>query len=239
MESDSIKTGINAKFKYRQNSPVKIITWGIFWLIYLVFVYMVLNLSQYLIGLAFPFLILIITGIFEIREYYNKIVYFMLITSILTVTLILSVIQTSPQNMSETPLLIPYYVIVGLLVLYFIWYAYKSPQRWNNYQNTMKPYDEVLTANPNDTAALNNKGVELAIWGKYNKAMDYFNKVLEIDSKDPVASHNKKFVDKKLMYHTVADYLEKTPILEIKSKEGKLILEVKEKKYKESLFKFK
>lgn len=44
-----------------------------------------------------------------------------------------------------------------------------------------------LAQDSDDIKALNNKGVELALQKKYEGAMDYFDKVLEIDAEDVAA----------------------------------------------------
>ena len=82
--------------------------------------------------------------------------------------------------------------------------------------------------NPNDLTSLNNKAVELSLQNRYNDAMKYFDKIIEIDPENVTVLHNKKMLEKKAKRRTVADYLGDYPQLEITEKEGKLILEIKE-----------
>jgi len=51
---------------------------------------------------------------------------------------------------------------------------------------------KALTIDPNNTAALNNKGLALAKLGEYDKSIAYFDKALTIDPTDAYSLNNKK-----------------------------------------------
>ena len=52
-------------------------------------------------------------------------------------------------------------------------------------------FDKALAINPNNTAALNNKGLALAKLGNTNESIVFFDKALEINPNDVYALNNK------------------------------------------------
>jgi tetratricopeptide (TPR) repeat protein len=60
-----------------------------------------------------------------------------------------------------------------------------------NYTGVIEYYDKALAINPNDTNALNGKGLTLDQLGKYKEAIAYFNKALAINPNDTNALYNK------------------------------------------------
>lgn len=182
-----------------------------------------MNSTSYFIPLTFVFLTTIITGIFEIRDYYNKNLYLTVAGLILVAMWIISFVLTLSPDVDRQI----YYIEIGLVTLAIITVLIASLVRWKKNEEAIGPYDKALSTNPNDVTALNNKGVELANQRKYEKAMQCFDRVLELDPEDPAVLHNKNFVEKYGTYRTVANYLEQGPKLKITSKDGKLILGVK------------
>lgn len=176
---------------------------------------------SYYVPLIFFFLIFIIMGIFEFREY-NKIVY-ILSTVLLVVMWIVSFIQSLSSDVNE----IVYYIETGLITLAIIILFIDSLKRLRKKEKALECYDKALAINPNDVIALNNKGVELASQRRYMESIECFDKVLEINPEDATALHNKSFIDRYGKHRMVSDYLEKGPELEINEEDGKLILMTK------------
>lgn len=178
-----------------------------------------------LLGLA---LVLITTGIFEKRSYYNKNYYVALITMILLVTLVLSYIQISASNIEKSIA----YIFFALFLLAIIWLVYNFIHKMERYIESLESYNQALERNPHDIVALNNMGTILAEHKEYHEALTYFDKALKIDSKDVAALHNKGFVFNKLnKYKEAAKYYNKASELdssfEIAKKSGEIILEKK------------
>jgi len=181
--------------------------------------------SFYQLPIIIFILAVVIIGLFELREYYNKNLYLAIVTVFLVVMWIVSYIQA--LSLSVDTLL---YIETGLLTLALIGVLIDSLRRWERFENALKPYDEALSINPNDTTALNNKGVELTGQKRYGKAIECFNKTIEIEPQDAAAWHNKGVVLKKQKkrekakkYYNKA--LELDPKFELAKKSGKIILE--------------
>jgi tetratricopeptide (TPR) repeat protein len=60
-----------------------------------------------------------------------------------------------------------------------------------NFEESMPFFDQVLKIQPNNTNALNDKGVALGGQGEYDQAISYFDRVLKIDPKNVHALNNK------------------------------------------------
>ena len=219
-----------------------------FWVIYGA-IFLILNISYYLdntptssyyLPLIFVFLMLVITGLFEFREYYNKFLYQVVLILVLSIMWIVIYIQPISHGVDT----MVYYVETGLLTIMLIWMFIYLPKEWEKKEKALKPYNEVLTTNPNDIIALNNKGFELTRQRKYKKAMKCFDRILEINSEDSAALHNKGvLLDKKGKIDKGRTYFDKSleldPRLEKAKEEGKLILESKKRKYRKSMLKTK
>lgn len=181
--------------------------------------------SLYYIPFLLTFLMTIIGGLFDLKEEYsNNNFYFVIVAVFLAVMWILGFIQPLTQNINK----IAYYIETGFITLMFI-VAIRSILKGRNItEKLLEPYNKILAVNPDDTTALNNKGVKLFEFFRYNGAMQCFDKILKIDPNDNTAMHNKDFVEE-MMDHTVADYFKKVPKFKIIEKNEKLILEAKEK----------
>lgn len=180
---------------------------------------------SYYFPLTFLFFMIMITGIFELKAYYNKNLYLTIITVILGLMWLLSFIQ--PLSSVNSTVYYLEVIIVTILVLVII----KTDlfKRWDKYQKTLEHYDKVLVKNPMDITALNNKGVELFSRRKYEKAIDFFDKVLDIEPEDAAALHNKGILlDKKMKHHQGREYMDKAlkfdPGLKNAKESGKMIL---------------
>lgn len=168
------------------------------------------------------FLMIIIIGVFELKEYYNKNLYLTVVTVILVVMWSVSYIQALSPGVNEL-----IYLETGLLTVLTIVVVSILVKRGEAFGKLMESYDEILARNPNDITALNNKGVGLVGQMRYEKAMKCFDKALEIDPEDTTVIYNKNFMNKHIPYRTVADKLEKRKF-KINENAGKLILEPKE-----------
>ena len=62
------------------------------------------------------------------------------------------------------------------------------------YDEAINVFDKVLAIEPNNTGALNNKGLVLGSLGRYDEAIVYFDKVLAIDPNNTNALDAKEFV---------------------------------------------
>lgn len=174
-------------------------------------------------------LVLIITGIFELKEYYNKTLYLTIIAIIaVTMGIVSFQLVFLYPNMDKTveSIFIVYFILLCIGVGIF------KLKEWDKFQKALKFYDKLLEIDPNDTTALNNKGVELTSQRRYEKALKCFDKVLELDHEDTAALHNKSIMEKYGENRTVSDKLESGPKLEIIENAGKLFLEFKRKKRK-------
>ncbi len=58
--------------------------------------------------------------------------------------------------------------------------------------NPLRYFDKALEIDPDNTAALNNKGLALAKLGRDDESIAYFDKALEIDPNDAYSLNNKK-----------------------------------------------
>ena len=86
---------------------------------------------------TFPFiifsLIVIIAGVFEIREYYNKILYFTVTTVLLVIMWIISYILLTTQSGDQIITTFNYMFLVGI-TLVIVLFAFKLvPIEWKNY----------------------------------------------------------------------------------------------------------
>ena len=59
------------------------------------------------------------------------------------------------------------------------------------YEKAIECYDKALKINPNDTEALNNKGVALYRLGRHEEAIECYDRALEINPNDAEAWYNK------------------------------------------------
>jgi len=82
--------------------------------------------SYYYIPLIFSFLILFISGIFEIREYYNKHLYQIVITTILVIMWLIIYIQSLSSGVDKTI----YYIETGLFTILIIALIIYAPKTW-------------------------------------------------------------------------------------------------------------
>lgn len=64
--------------------------------------------------------------------------------------------------------------------------------KMGEYNESIAYFDKALTIDPNNIAALNNKGLALAKLGEYDKSIAYFDKALTIDPTDAYSLNNKK-----------------------------------------------
>jgi len=166
---------------------------------------------------------ILLIGILEKIELYNKFIYFTTTAVIIILILILIYNQASDTS---TNIKIFSYVIGAILTLFTILRTYTITKEWKY----LTEYNEALKLNHEDTTALNNKGTVLAGQKLYNDALECFEKVLEIDPEDAAAHHNKGVILSKLGNHREAvEYYDKAleidPKLEKAKKEGKIILE--------------
>jgi tetratricopeptide (TPR) repeat protein len=56
------------------------------------------------------------------------------------------------------------------------------------FEDALGFFEQALLNNPNDPDLLNNKGVTLRSLGRYDEAIECFNKSLEIDPRDKYSS---------------------------------------------------
>ena len=56
------------------------------------------------------------------------------------------------------------------------------------YQNAINSFDKAISLNQNDPDLWNMKGIALRSLGRYNEAIECFNKSLEIDPRDKNSS---------------------------------------------------
>lgn len=195
---------------------------GIFW----ISVTLPFNLKEpslYYIPILLALLMVIIGGLLDLKEEYsNNNLYLVIVAVFLAVIWILGFIQPLSQDINQ----IAYYIETGFITLMFVLAIRSILKGRNMTKKLLEPYDKILAVHPNDTTALNNKGVKLFEFFKYNEAMQCFDKILKINPHDTTALHNNAFVEKS-RDHTVADYFKKIPKSEIVEKDGKLILEDK------------
>ena len=170
----------------------------------------------------------IITYIFEIKHYQNKLLYFSIISIIIALVLIITNYQISTQTYSDN--IMSYYIatgifvsLVGLMIILLI-------REMKIYQKMVVKYDNALKINPEDITALNNRGTALISLKKYREAMKCFEKAMEIDPRDAAVWHNKGVTLEKLRKNQEAlkyydKALELDPNFKISKKSGKIILE--------------
>jgi hypothetical protein len=60
------------------------------------------------------------------------------------------------------------------------------------YDESIAYFDKALAVDPDNTAALNNKGLALAKLGEYDESIAYFDKALAVDPNDAYSLNNKK-----------------------------------------------
>ncbi|MBI5459619.1 tetratricopeptide repeat protein [Methanobacterium sp.] len=178
--------------------------------------------SLYSIPFLLTFLMVIIGGLFDLREEYSNNNFYLIVIMFLVVIWILGFIQPLSQDINQ----IAYYIETGLITLMFIAAIRSMLKGRNKIEKLLEPYEKILAVNPNDTTALNNKGVKLFEFFRYNESMQCFDKILKINQNDATALHNKDFVEE-MRDHTLVDYFKKIPKYKVIEKENKLILEAK------------
>jgi len=180
--------------------------------------------SLYYIPFLLTFIVCIIGGLFDLREKYSNNNFFLVIVAVFLVVIwILGFIQPLFQDINKTV----YYAETGFITLMFILAVRSMLKGRNKKEKLLEPYDKILALHPNDTTALNNKGVKLFEFFRYNEAMQCFDKILKIKPNDATALHNMDFVEE-MKDHTIIDYFKKIPKYKVIEKEDKLILETKE-----------
>lgn len=180
--------------------------------------------SLYSIPVLLTFLMIIIGGLLDIRgEYSNNNLYLLIVAVFLMLIWILGFIQPLSQDINKTV----YYAETGFITLVFIAAVRSMLKGRNKKEKLLEPYDKILAVNPNDTTALNNKGVKLFEFFRYNEAMQCFDKILKINPNDTTALHNMDLLEE-MKDHTITDYFKKIPKYKIIEKEDKLFLEAKE-----------
>ena len=63
---------------------------------------------------------------------------------------------------------------------------------WESTDESIAYFDKALAVDPDNTAALNNKGLALAKLGEYDESIAYFDKALAVDPNDAYSLNNKK-----------------------------------------------
>ena len=104
-------------------------------------------------------LIIIISGLFELRQQYNTSLYLAISGAILAISLVLIYIQFSVLTSQYNQIL--YAVIIGTLIANFA-FMYSFAQRLQTHGTIMELYDKALEIYPQDTTSLNNKGTALS-----------------------------------------------------------------------------
>lgn len=200
------------------------ILFGIFLLITNIIHYLI-DPSSWHVLMDFIFLIVVVIGLFALRGNYTK-NFYLTVTVVLAIMWIVGFIQPFSPDMNN----VMYYMIAGVFTLIIIILFMSMFKANNKLQKALEPFDKILSVNPQNVTALNDKGVKLVSQLRYMEAMQCFDKVLEIDPGNSKALHNKNVMEK-IRDHTVSDYFKKIPILEfnIGEKEGELILEAKKK----------
>ncbi|MGB9979270.1 tetratricopeptide repeat protein [Methanobacterium sp.] len=119
--------------------------------------------------------------------------------------------------------IIPFVVLLGMAIY--------EQQRVKKYKKALKPYEKAIKANPEDTAAWNNKGATIAKFKAYHAAIQCFNKVIEINPKDAAALYNIGVIlmelgnlQEALKYYNIAQDLD--PGFKNAKKAGEMILEL-------------
>jgi len=172
-----------------RSGTTAIITGGL-GLLYSYLSYLTTTGSPYYIPITFMFLMILLSGIFELQEYYNKNLYLISITLILTAMWISIYVTGADKTI--------YYLITILITLFIILATIGIIKEWTKFQKALEPYEKALKLNPNDTTALNNKAVKLTHQNKQEHAMKIFDQILKTDPQDPAALHNKgALLDKK------------------------------------------
>ncbi|HEX3012915.1 MAG TPA: tetratricopeptide repeat protein [Methanobacterium sp.] len=118
---------------------------------------------------------------------------------------------------------IPFIFLLGMAV-----YEQKMVRK---YQKAVEPYENAIKANPEDTAAWNNKGATIAKFKAYQAAVQCFNRAIEINPKEAAALYNIGVVlmelgnlQEALKYYNVAQELD--PGFKNAKKSGEMILEL-------------
>ena len=177
--------------------------------------------SLYYIPFLLTFIMIIIFGLFIFKEKYsNSNFHFLIMAVILVVMWGFGFIQPLSQDVNR----IAYYIETGFITLIFIAAVRSKLNGRKKIEKLLEPYDKTLAINHNDATALNNKGVKLFEFFRYNEALQCFDKILKINPNDNTAMHNKDFVEE-MRDHTIADYFKKIPKYKVIEKEGKLFLE--------------
>jgi len=101
------------------------IIFGSFFLIYSM-VYYLTNPSFYSIPSIFFYLTVIVSGVFELKKYYNKYAYMVFIVVILVVMWLFNFIQPLSPNDN----IVGYYVMVGLSTLLILGLVILTFKRW-------------------------------------------------------------------------------------------------------------
>lgn len=128
---------------------------------------------SYPIPLVFCALVIIITALFEFRAYYNKNVYWMLLTLVLIVMWVIIYIRSLYLSVDK----ILSYAGAGIITLLIAWTSYK-----------------ILQLDPEDATALYNKGVLIEKNANYRKSKEYINKALKLDPELEKASKSGKLL---------------------------------------------
>lgn len=210
--------------KPRNSILFVIIISGLMFILY--FALSILDQSRITNLIIIPYGLGIVITLCDEIGYFNR--------KIISMTFILAWVLILYFDFTSTTDKVLLYGINGLLVILFIAVVLWMFRTWNKIEKAVKPYNKALEINPDDTTALNNKGVELTHLKRYNWARDYFDRVLELKPQDAAALHNKGVVLRKLRktmkvtenaneYHDLA--LEVDPGFENAKLSGKMILE--------------
>jgi tetratricopeptide (TPR) repeat protein len=195
------------------------------------FLFLLFSLINYLLIISPPAIlflgvsvVLFITGILEIRKYYNKILYLALIIVVASIMLVIyREVLVNPTDLSS-------YFLGVIFTLFIFWPAYYFIRKIRNYKELIENYDKKLKLDPGNTTLLNNKGTSLVGIDEYKEAIKCFDTVLKIDPRDAAAWHNKGVMFEKIKKNREAikyydKALEIDPKFEIAKNQGKIILE--------------
>lgn len=139
------------------------------------------------------FLMVTVYDLFNYWNYYNTILYFALSSVIFFTFLLILIFMEVNSGGTDFS-----FADSGLFIFIAFIFIYTGIRWMIKHQKALVPYDEALKINPNNTAALNNKGVKLAEISEYQEAIKYFDKILEINPNDAAALHNKGVILDKL-----------------------------------------
>ena len=169
----------------------------------------------------------IIDGLFPRKSYQNRAYHpGMWIAMVLWGMVIIYIYLFQPDYVKDPAFYIYIIPLVAILAL-----ALYEQKKISKYQKAIKPYEDAIKANPEDTAAWNNKGATIAKFKAYRVAIQCFNKVIEINPKDAAALYNIGVVLMELgnlqeafKYYNIAQDLD--PGFKNAKKAGKMILEL-------------